>query len=697
MREDVTQLDNSEAFDVDGDESVFLNEQEREEFAKGKRLTVRLSATPNVAQTPEQKILGEEQTPRETTPLDLDDHAEPQDIKCYDALNRKIDAAQEAFAKQKAKSEEEHAAMLEAEARLNEAKKVAQVSGVRSQKAYALLAKRREEFHLKRDAAKAAYDRAKKRLETYNEEREMVKRDATQAKQAFASYTKFKTHMTEAQLETEPSAPTIAEFKHQTDQSLAAYHKFLNQMEQRRTRAESVRQEYNELSGEYHHLSDVANALTGVITNVTDIYKTAKLSLDEAQAKEAEEQALFVAHSTGYRTSLARSQQELQIEESSKEEKRRAKKRYWEMSAMEKKHLDLVTKWIAESELLTARHAKKTREAESLLGDIEESSAKIEDLKQKQESAATAAENFKAQFLNQGCGSVEDITPPPIEDEPEDEDWENASSSDTPRVIPDSDESPQGKEAMYERMYTKFLGDYKTGVAEAEQLAGQTKEALGDRGYSDCQYYTKLVSMYMDVSNQNLQYKDWLQASSDSNSPQDLKTSLLIEKDALLNDARAASFKKKMRSACGHDSEEGNLRTAKEEQARTGAESARKSAMSFLQLSATNQAAMMEAHLSKVKVASSVETKTKMTMKLTEFCDKQEALATTSLDAVQSADIAQQRYTAYLNMAREVQAQAQDAALHASNRRTAIQRKIVDSKFYASQAATAQLSPCDEA
>ena len=68
---------------------------------------------------------------------------------------------------------------------------------------------------------------------------------------------------------------------------------------------------------------------------------------------------------------------------------------------MEKKHLDLVTKWTAESELLTARHAKKTREAESLLGDIEESSAKIEDLKQKQESAATAAENFKAQFLNQ--------------------------------------------------------------------------------------------------------------------------------------------------------------------------------------------------------------------------------------------------------------------------------------------------------
>ena len=47
----------------------------------------------------------QEQTPRETTPLDLDDHAEPQDIKCYDALNRKIDAAQEAFAKQKAKSE----------------------------------------------------------------------------------------------------------------------------------------------------------------------------------------------------------------------------------------------------------------------------------------------------------------------------------------------------------------------------------------------------------------------------------------------------------------------------------------------------------------------------------------------------------------------------------------------------------------
>ena len=32
MREDVTQLDNSEAFDVNGDDSIFLNEQERGRF-----------------------------------------------------------------------------------------------------------------------------------------------------------------------------------------------------------------------------------------------------------------------------------------------------------------------------------------------------------------------------------------------------------------------------------------------------------------------------------------------------------------------------------------------------------------------------------------------------------------------------------------------------------------------------------------
>jgi hypothetical protein len=493
-------------------------------------------------------------------------------------------------------------------------------------------------------------------------------------------------------------------------------------MNDRRSRAERMRQKYNQFSTQYHNTSHKCEILSQILANATRTYTAARIKYNVAQANYDESERAFVAHSLSYRKNLAQYEHELEVENVAEADRQQAKKRFWEMSDMEQKYVGLSEKLEAEVELLTKRHEKKSQESQRLVGDIETSETQVTDLKQKSSDAKSAAESFKRDFKEQGCGSPDEITNGPKAEDGQTAPADGRTSDDTsieqdqtPGADDDTQRSQSGSsesmdevaestgssgpanKAMYDKIYQKFLGDYKKSAATAEDLAAESKSLLGDEGYTQCQYLTKLVSMYTDVSNQNTEYKDWYQSHGDMNDPNQLKNLLNIEQKASLDDERASHFKKKMENACRKGKRV--ARSTEEDALRSKAEQTRQSAMVFLQLSASESSKAASRQFSSVRstvVKSDDDLDKKMRDTLETYCSKQKELTLASLAAVEAADIALQKHSKYLDLARESQEAASQAAVDVSNRRHALRRKIQDYTEYAKEAATAKLSPCEQ-
>merc|ERR1712146_75075 len=155
----------------------------------------------------------------------------------------------------------------------------------------------------------------------------------------------------------------------------------------------------------------------------------------------------------------------------------------------------------------------------------------------------------------------------------------------------------------------------------------------------------------------DLKFKEWLESRGDLSKAAALKTSLVVEQKASLNDARATRFREKMTEVCGGQVSEQSM--LGEERHRMEAELSRRNAMSFLQMGAT-------VATDDAKVAAEDQ---KIQETLGSFCEKQKSLTLASLAAAQAAHGAEQKQNAYLEMAREVQSEASNAAVSATNRR----------------------------
>lgn len=520
--------------------------------------------------------------------------------------------------------------------------------------------------------------------------------------------------------EGEVSAYEVKTFKAMAKDSLKTYHRMLKQVQARRSRAETIRHQYNHFSAQYHNASDACDIIAGIVTNVTEVYKEARNKQNSVQDEYDLTERSFVMHSMAYRESLARAQQEMEMLQIAKEEKRQAKKRYWGLFDMESKYNSLSEKLTTEIEMLTKRHEKQTLESQMLLAKIEGSTETMKIMQQKRHGAKAAATTFLQDSEKQGCYDSgtkisEEISEVTATD-PETSTASDAATADhdhaepistlamSPASVAIDDPLPTAgsasndpsKQALYDTLYEKFLSSYRSNVEEADKLASQSKALLGDQGYTSCQYYTKLLGMYTDLSNQNLEYKDWIENKEDMSEPAQLKHALMLQQQSSLNDARAATFKAKTAKACRSGQHQERARD--EDRLREQAFLGRKSALSFLQMSAAEaiRAADDQLVISHALQEPGDNLDGNMKAMQEQYCSKQEALATASKDAVHAAGLAIHKLSQFLEVGREAEAEAASAAIDASNRRHALKRKVRDYTQYAKEASVARLTPCSE-
>lgn len=562
----------------------------------------------------------------------------------------------------------------------------------------ALLNAKKPEFHEKHDAAAKLFERANVRLTDYHHEREEVRRDARKAKEAFNTYMMYKEKVVEASADAEVMAADaeVAEWKAFAAKELTQYHTMLAAMNSRRSRAEKVRDDYSQLSQQYHELSNACGVVGDTIKNQTQVVLELHDRHDQTKARYDNADKTWTDASERMRTSLSKSREAHGREQELLEEKAKTATRYWEMVDLEAKYLTDQKHMQAESAALLKRSSDKQEKAEEMLGDIAASIRKQVQLKSKGNAAQDAGKNFYEDFRAQGCpGFIDGYDQPTPTPAP---DGEGAELDDIEMAHQANIKStPKHKRAMYRKFFKKFLGEYQSNVEDADGLAKQSKQLLGKPAYSQCQYYTKLVSMYTALSTQNLQLKD----KEQEHDAEAFKKELAMQQKAAVNDARAAHFQSKMDGACG--AAEHRERVKKEVQLREDAFSSQVSAMSFLQMSASESENIVETHLAKThailgetsqKPELGEDLDAKMKAKKDNYCRKQKELAVASRTAAVASKNAREDQTEYLQMARAMHAELANAEQDARHREKHLQAKIRDFADFAHEAAKQKEDPC---
>jgi len=254
------------------------------------------------------------------------------------------------------------------------------------------------------------------------------------------------------------------EWKTLAKTALNKYHTFLSQMNNGRKQAQDARSRYYKLSAKYHDLSE------GCKTEALDIQKlTLRIGLqrqkiDSFKAGEAQGKK---SHTESKDAVAAQVQKiaALKAKVAGLDKRRsNAKAQYWsifDMKAILTKNQD---KYKTQLLRLEGHSKAMSTKAKSLEDQISASEALLLDLKNKKATAAKGAENFKKNYVDQGCGSADTMhagalpkltKPPPLPELP----------------VMTADEKVRHerliKHAKYDAFYKKFLEQMHESIKSA--------------------------------------------------------------------------------------------------------------------------------------------------------------------------------------------------------------------------------------
>lgn len=288
------------------------------------------------------------------------------------------------------------------------------------------------------------------------------------------------------------------------------------------------------------------------------------------------------------------------------------------------------------------------KQAQDEQSEVDANVKKEAELTSKRDVAQAAATLFMKNFKESGCGGADELPA----GAPSKAEQKLAAQKNRRTANPlDAATKASTTAVMYHKFYRKFLQQYTT-------QAQSKSKTLGEQGYTDCQYYTKLVSMYSDMGTTHLKYTNWMK----SNKPSDekFKSMLKGEVAGAVNDARVKYFKRLMDHACDDNAES----------KKTTSDAALHS--TFIQLSETGM---------------SREDKE-------EYCNKQKETATASLEAGQTAKLALEKQATYVKTMKVDLAKSTQARNDAETQRDAAKSKEARYKKIATQAGKDRMSPC---
>lgn len=389
-------------------------------------------------------------------------------------------------------------------------------------------------------------------------------------------------------------------------------------------------------------MAEDINKLADKYQATLSVYKRDKGAANDAENK-------YVESSLKTRQIRREARDAKESETTLRKEKASSKAKYWELTDMEHKYAALNEKEKVVFQLQSVRRAKMHKQAQDEQSEVDANVKKEAELTSKRDVAQAAAILFKKNFKDSGCGGVDELPA----GAPSKAEQKLAAQKNRRTANPlDAATKPSTTAVLYHKFYRKFLKQYTT-------QAQSKSKTLGEQGYTDCQYYTKLVSMYSDMGTTHLKYTNWMK----SNKPTDKKFKAMLkgEVEGAVNDARAKYFKRLMEHACD-----------KEEESKKTADVALHSA--FIQLSATGTAQDSEDK--------------------EEYCNKQKETATASLEAAQTAKLALEKQATYVKTMKVDLAKSTQARNDAETQRDAAKSKEARYKKIATQAGKDRMSPC---
>jgi hypothetical protein len=619
----------------------------------------------------------------------------PLEVKCYHKFDPMTETAQAKYREMREKSESEYALTLKEEKLRQSAEKVRSESKAEADRQHKVITNKQSNFKEKHMNTMHLYDNAETQLKKYHKERRAVSVEVGRAKAAFEKYTKYKHLYIEASAESanpERSAE-VMQYRRLATQYLKTYHMLKQKIKERHQQADTAKFNYKRLSDKYHASAKEADQLAEEINDLADKYQEALVVYRKDKDTYSDHDRAYTTAMFNYRSYLKQSQEERDAVNHLSEGKVASKVRYWELTDMEKKFGALASKAKVQAELQSVRFFRQNQLGTKKQHEIDDNVKKEAELAAKNDVAKASATLYMKNYKEEGCGAPDE----PLPGAPSAADQANAARRNKNTENPlDAATKASMTAVLYHRFYRKFYTKYQSSLAKATDFAESSKEMLGEPGYTECQYYTKLVGMFSDLGSGHLKFADYLKKEGSPEEEVQFKTALEQEQKAVLNDVRAKHFARLKKHSCG----EGTSMEA-ELGERAKADSSRRSAMSFLQLSASSSAAAAEHHAAKLQALvgsqsddiDSAEAKLKAMKE--EKCNQMKDIATASLQAAETAKIAQEKQGAYLVMLKEDKEKATKSAEDAAARRDSAKGKVLRYERTSVQAGKDRWKPCD--
>lgn len=604
--------------------------------------------------------LGESEAATSNTAAAKDEHRQvPLSVKCYHAFDGQIEAAKATFRKEQAAAKKKnHAQAVLAKIRTKE--QAALTDSTKQIKAdHTAIANKQYSFKEKHSETTTLFDDAKDRLSTYRKAHAQVRSDAAHAKVALKTYLRYKQQYIQASADSsKPMTTEIMQYKRISAQYLKSYHTLKKRIKDNHTRAAAAQFSYKKLSTKYHKNAALCNKMAEEINKVSDAYASELAKHKILKARFEATDRKYLDAGMAFRQHLKNSRDASSSEKTLMRQKAAARVKYWELVDMQHKYSALAAKEKVVGSLQSAHYGKLSSQVASFQNEIDANVKTQSHLIKQQKLAEASATVFKKNYNDQGCAKAE-------EEEfklPSQAEQRLAAKKNKQTQNPlDAATKASPTAVMYHKYYRQFLSQYRTSLTQ-----NQAKSTLGEKGLTNCQYYTKLMSEYSDLGTTHLKYRDWVKKNGSQKDPEAFKKLLLAEQKSVLNDERMRYYKRMADHACNGGSE-ANKQTDMTAllQISAGVGQAERQSLSSLDLVKPEDKAKAEKEM---------------------VCEKQKRIATASLEAAQTAKLSEQKLGAYVKMLKADHLTASAAQKNAATRRDAARSKEIRYKKIATDA-----------